>query len=183
MSLFWSCLSSFLQHCACFFFFFFSSFLCSVIFTLQLRDLTHLAESSVLLSFYILWFHDSFHGFLFFVSITLEKKVPMGKRKERQKRRKEGNKGKEPTSDSGLELQWKKHPLRHWVGVAFLPTLPISGQARPPFRPRESFWNWLQLALLLAAFLRSWLSDHQWFCLQNLVPRWDDKPLLTKQCS
>lgn len=118
-----------------------------------------------------------------FVSITLEKKVPMGKKKERQKRRKEGNKGKEPTYDSGLELQWKKHPLRQWVGVAFLPTLPISGQARPPFRPRKSFWNWLQLALLLAVFLQSWLSDHQWFCLQNLVPRWDDKPLVTKQCS
>ena len=46
--------------------------------------------------------------FFIFVSITLEKKVPVGKRKERQKRRKEANKGKEPTYNSGLELQWKK---------------------------------------------------------------------------
>ena len=85
-------------------FFFFFSFLCSVIFTLHLRDLAHSAESSVLLS-YILWFHDSFHGFLFLFLSLLRRKSQWVKGK---KYRKEGNKGKEPTYNSGLELQWKK---------------------------------------------------------------------------
>lgn len=99
----------------------------------------------------LLLFYD-FLPCLIFIYFTLEREVLGVKKKKRKKK-------KRPKVWLRIRAKVKAPSLGQRARVAFLPSLPLGRQAVPPFRPCKSFWNSLQLALLLASFL----ADHQWF--------------------